>query len=72
MGLLQDHESLVASVINEAIERRVKEVAEAADGETSVLQTVKDWFTESVVPWMAVTYGRGLTDRKCSLSSHIV
>ncbi|KAG8718844.1 hypothetical protein FRC08_004268 [Ceratobasidium sp. 394] len=66
MGLLQDHESLVASVINEAIERRVKEVAEAADGETSVLQTVKDWFTESVVPWMAVTYGRGLTDQLLS------
>ncbi|QRW00465.1 cullin family [Ceratobasidium sp. AG-Ba] len=66
MGLLQDHESLVANVINEAIERRVREVADSADGETSVLQTVKDWFTESVVPWMAMTYGRGLTDQLLS------
>lgn len=62
MGLLQDHEALVASVIHEAIEKRVKEVAEEDDGETSALQTVKTWFTESVVPWMAMTYGRGLTD----------
>lgn len=64
MGLLQDHEALVASVIHEAIEKRVKEVVEEDDGETSALQTVKTWFTESVVPWMAMTYGRGLTDRK--------
>ncbi|ELU44000.1 ubiquitin-protein ligase [Rhizoctonia solani AG-1 IA] len=62
MGLLQDHEALVASVIHEAIEKRVKEVCEEDNGETSVLQTVKNWFTESVVPWMAMTYGRGLTD----------
>ncbi|KDN51945.1 hypothetical protein RSAG8_00496, partial [Rhizoctonia solani AG-8 WAC10335] len=62
MGLLQDHEALVASVIHEAIEKRVKEVCEEDTGETSVLQIVKNWFTESVVPWMAMTYGRGLTD----------
>ncbi|KAF8682314.1 Anaphase promoting complex (APC) subunit 2 [Rhizoctonia solani] len=66
MGLLQDHEALVASVIHEAIEKRVKEVCEEDNGETSVLQTVKNWFTESVVPWMAMTYGRGLTDGKTS------
>lgn len=64
MGLLQDHEALVASVIHEAIEKRVKEVAAEDNGENSVLQIVKNWFTESVVPWMAVTYGRGLSDRK--------
>jgi hypothetical protein len=64
MGLLQDHEALVASVIHEAIEKRVKEVVEEDNGETSVLQIVKTWFTESVVPWMAMTYGRGLTDRE--------
>ncbi|CAE6423182.1 unnamed protein product [Rhizoctonia solani] len=62
MGLLQDHEALVASVIHEAIEKRVKEVCEEDTGETSVLKIVKNWFTESVVPWMAMTYGRGLTD----------
>lgn len=63
MGLLQDHEALVASVIHEAIEKRVKEVAAEDNGENSVLQIVKNWFTESVVPWMAVTYGRGLSDQ---------
>ncbi|CAE6523694.1 unnamed protein product [Rhizoctonia solani] len=62
MGLLQDHEALVANVIHEAIDKRVKEVCEEDTGETSVLQIVKSWFTESVVPWMAMTYGRGLTD----------
>ncbi|KAJ1310042.1 hypothetical protein OPQ81_006795 [Rhizoctonia solani] len=62
MGLLQDHEALVANVIHEAIDKRVKEVCEEDTGETSVLQIVKNWFTESVVPWMAMTYGRGLTD----------
>jgi hypothetical protein len=62
MGLLQDHEALVANVIHEAIEKRVKEVCEEDTGETSVLQIVKNWFTESVVPWMAMTYGRGVTD----------
>ncbi|CAE6344053.1 unnamed protein product [Rhizoctonia solani] len=62
MGLLQDHEALVANVIHEAIEKRVKEVCEEDAGETSVLQIVKNWFTESVVPWMAMTYGRGVTD----------
>ncbi|KAF8610388.1 Cullin [Ceratobasidium sp. AG-I] len=63
MGLLQDHEALVASVIHEAIEKRVKEVAAEDNGESSVLQIVKTWFTESVVPWMAMTYGRGLSDQ---------
>lgn len=66
MGLLQDHEALVANVIHEAIEKRVKEVAAEDNGENSVLQIVKNWFTESVVPWMAMTYGRGLSERECS------
>ncbi|EUC67379.1 anaphase-promoting complex subunit 2, partial [Rhizoctonia solani AG-3 Rhs1AP] len=51
MGLLQDHEALVANVIHEAIDKRVKEVCEEDTGETSIERLISaDLLQKALAP----------------------
>ena len=58
LGLLDRYESLISSVCYEHIEAHIVETCARKWGER-MLQPLRDWMTNKIVPWMVMPYARG-------------
>lgn len=58
LGLLDRYESLIASVGYERIEAHVVETCSGKWTEP-ILPSLREWMSNSMVPWMLVTYAKG-------------
>lgn len=68
LGLLDRYESLISSVCYEYIEEHVVESCKGRWDEP-MLKSLREWMTETIVPWMVMPYARGA--RNCALLSLI-
>lgn len=66
LGLLDRYENLVASVCYEQIEARVKETCVGVWNE-QMLNGLRTWMAEQIVPWMILPYARGAKSRTCAV-----
>ncbi|KZT73754.1 hypothetical protein DAEQUDRAFT_754204 [Daedalea quercina L-15889] len=58
LGLLDRYESLISSVCYEHIEAHILETCSKRWGER-MLQPLREWMTNRIVPWMVMPYARG-------------
>ncbi|KAI0365712.1 ubiquitin-protein ligase [Pilatotrama ljubarskyi] len=58
LGLLERYESLISSVCYEYIEAHVYETC-AKKWDEPMLPKLREWMTETIVPWMIMPYARG-------------
>lgn len=58
LGLLDRYESLISSVCYEHIEAHILETCTRKWGER-MLQPLREWMTNKIVPWMVMPYARG-------------
>ena len=58
LGLIDRYESVIASVGYEHIEAHVLETCTGQWGST-MLDVLRSWMSDKVVPWMLVIYARG-------------
>lgn len=65
LALLERYESVIASVGYEYIERHVLESC-AEKWDKPMLEELRKWMSDQVVPWMLSVYARGAKDRMSS------
>lgn len=58
LGMLDRYESLISSVCYEHIEAHILETCTRKWGER-MLQPLREWMTNKIVPWMVMPYARG-------------
>lgn len=63
LGLLDRYESLISSVCYEYIEAHILETCTRKWGER-MLQPLREWMTNKIVPWMVMPYARGARSGK--------
>lgn len=64
LGLLDRYESLISSVCYEHIETHILETCAEKWG-TPMLNQLREWMTNKIVPWMVMPYARGARSGKC-------
>jgi anaphase-promoting complex subunit 2 len=64
LGLIDGYESVIASVGYEHIEAHVLETCTGQWGNT-MLDVLRSWMSDKVVPWMLVIYARGAATGGC-------
>ena len=64
LGLIDRYESVIASVGYEHIEAHVLETCTGQWGST-MLDVLRSWMSDKVVPWMLVIYARGAATGGC-------
>ena len=66
LGLLDRYENVIASVGYEFIEQHVTESCKGRWDKT-ILEDLRIWMSNRVVPWMLQVYARGASNRTSSL-----
>ena len=64
LGLIERYESAIASVAYERIEDHVLSTCTGEWGKP-MLEELRSWMTDNVVPWMMHVYARGASTRSC-------
>jgi len=71
LGLIDRYESVIASVGYEFIEQHVHETC-TGEWAKPVLEDLRVWMSDNVVPWMVHVYARGAGSRACIRSRQLV
>jgi len=66
LGLVDRYESIIASVGYEYIEEHVLKTC-TGEWAKPMLEDLRAWMSEKVVPWMLHVYARGAANRTCLL-----
>jgi anaphase-promoting complex subunit 2 len=64
VGLIDHYESIIANVGYEYIEDRVLKTC-TGEWAKPILEDLRVWKSEKVVPWMLHVYARGASNRTC-------
>jgi len=70
LGLIDRYESVIASVGYEFIEQHVHETC-TGEWAKPVLEDLRVWMSDNVVPWMVHVYARGAGSRACIRSRQL-
>ena len=71
LGLIDRYESVIASVGYEFIENHVLKTC-TGEWDKPMLEDLRIWMSEKVVPWMLHVYARGATNGLVSLFFHLI
>ena len=68
LGLVERYEQLVASVGYEYIDKHVLEESAGNWAEPGMVESLREWMSKKIIPWLLILYARGATTRKSRLS----